>query len=81
MYLKVVCEGGEAMLFNPALPTVYHYIEVTKKAGNGKKGEKRTEKVYTFRDWDAGRKEKGEDWWMTCVYSEPPFYFCLCASS
>ncbi|TCD67078.1 hypothetical protein EIP91_000591 [Steccherinum ochraceum] len=72
IYTTVKGDAGEATLLNYVAPAVYHYIEV-KTYGKG--GKKRTEKVYTFREWPKGEKkgEKGETWWMTYRYQLEAF--------
>ncbi|KAF8901951.1 NAD(P)-binding protein [Mucidula mucida] len=66
MTASVVCEGGEAELFNFVLPTVYHTITVKKD------GQVRKEKAYVpgYKD---GVKGKGEDWWSTYRYQLETF--------
>ena len=64
MYLKVQCEGGDVVLFNYVMATLYHYIEVSVKTGKeGKERKKRVEKVYK----PTADGAKGEDWWSTYV--------------
>ncbi len=66
MTASVVCEGGEAELFNFVMPTFYHTITVKKD------GKVRKEKVYAPVQKD-GVKAKGEEWWTTYRYQLEAF--------
>ena len=58
MTLEVKGEKGTLRMFNFAMPTIYHWIEVSVRDERGRE-KKRIEKVY------KSESVKGEEWWTT----------------
>ncbi|KAJ3781021.1 NAD(P)-binding protein [Lentinula aff. detonsa] len=73
VWVEIKCEGGEVELLNFVLPTLYHSIKVSNKAGGTL--TKRVEKIYKFADahLDDPSKALGEDWWLTYRYQLEAF--------
>ncbi|KAJ3762072.1 NAD(P)-binding protein [Lentinula raphanica] len=72
VWVEVKCEGGTVELLNFVLPTLYHSIKVTNKAGGTT--TKRVEKVYKFADAHfESNSNLGEDWWLTYRYQLEAF--------
>lgn len=76
IWVEVKCEGGDVELINFVLPTFWHTIKVSTKAGGTT--STRVEKVYKFADahLDDGNSKAlalGEDWWLTYRYQLEAF--------
>src|SRR5262249_51448694 len=65
----VTCERGSIEIFNYIVPTVYHWIRVTKNGEAGTKPTVTILKAYKFEDGEG----KGEDWWTTFRYQLEAF--------
>ncbi|KIK61644.1 hypothetical protein GYMLUDRAFT_96498 [Collybiopsis luxurians FD-317 M1] len=78
LWVEVKCEGGDVTLINFVLPTFWHSINVSTKAGSTT--TTRTEKVYKFADahlehgaGDSKTLDLGQDWWLTYRYQLEAF--------
>ncbi|KAF5377795.1 hypothetical protein D9757_008091 [Collybiopsis confluens] len=78
IWVEVKCEGGDLTLVNFVLPTFWHSIKVSTKAGSTI--TTRTEKVYKFADvhlengpGDSNTLDLGSDWWLTYRYQLEAF--------
>ncbi|KAJ3812505.1 NAD(P)-binding protein [Lentinula aff. lateritia] len=75
MWVEVKCEGGAVGVQNFVLPTFWHSIRVSNKAGGAT--AQRVEKVYKFADAHSDDQSEaldlGEDWWLTYRYQLEAF--------
>jgi predicted dehydrogenase len=63
----VDCEQGSLEMFNFIMPSIYHYIRVSKIDG----GKKKTTGYKVYKSEDA--TAKGEEWWTTYRYQLEAF--------